>query len=659
MKAEIAQYAGWLKLLYFIVPIIILAVGYKLVLRVFGIIIIPEDSIGIVTKKFVLVGANKTLPDGTIVALNGEAGLQADTLPPGIHFWLFPWQFVVNQQKFTTIRPGMIGVVEARDGKPLADGRVLCKQVECGAFQDTRKFLQNGGERGPQITIIPPGTYRINTQMFTITEEKVTEIPDNMVGVVTTKEGKPLKSGDIAGEEIPGHNSFQDAQTFIDKGGYKGMQEQVILAGRYFINPRFATVETKDMSVVPIAHAGVIIAYVGKPGEDVTGEGFKHGNMVNRGEKGVQVEPLDPGKYPVNPLTHKVENVSTANIVLNWANEKSESHKLDENLNSIMVRTSDGYTFTLDVSQIIHIPRTDAPKVIAQFGSVANLVTQVLEPTIGNYFRNAAQGSDVIDFLKNRQMRQSEAKAAIFDVLKEYNVVAVDTLIGDITPPPELMKTLTDRKKAEQENITFGTQKNAEITRKELEQAKAMANTQAGVVTSERKVTTEGYEAEAAIKKAEGQAGAKLKNAEADAKVLELVGNATAVKIKATGTAEAEVIERKIQSMEAGNYAMVLVAEHLSKSRVPIVPEIMVCGGTSEEAGGGNSMVQVLMANLIRDNQAAKKEKDPKVQELEALKTETEEAAPVATEDTAASAIAAESVAPVAEKKEGDEEKIV
>jgi uncharacterized membrane protein YqiK len=48
------------------------------------------------------------------------------------------------------------------------------------------------------------------------------------------------------------------------------------------------------------------------------------------------------------------------------------------------------------VSQIIHIPRNDAPKVIARFGTMANLVTQVLEPTIGNYFpqRGADFGRD-------------------------------------------------------------------------------------------------------------------------------------------------------------------------------------------------------------------------------------------------------------------------
>jgi uncharacterized membrane protein YqiK len=98
------------------------------------------------------------------------------------------------------------------------------------------------------------------------------------------------------------------------------------------------------------------------------------------------------------------------------------------------VRSADGFKFNLDVSQIIHIPRNDAPKVIARFGDMSALVTQVLEPIIGNYFRNAAQGSDIIDFLKHRSTRQEEARAAIAVALREYNVGAVDTLIGDIVP---------------------------------------------------------------------------------------------------------------------------------------------------------------------------------------------------------------------------------
>jgi uncharacterized membrane protein YqiK len=518
----------------------------------------------------------------------------------------------VTLQKFITVDKSMIGVVEARDGKPLSGGRVLARTVKCNAFQDARAFLQNGGERGPQISVIPPGTYRINPALFSVAPAPMLEIEDNMVGVVTTKDGQPLPTGEIAGKEVPGHNLYQDAEAFITSGGFKGLQEQVILAGRYFINPRFATVDTKPMTDVPIANVGVVIAYVGDPGEDLTGDSFKHGNLVKRGQKGVWIDPLDPGKYPINPYTNKVECVPTANVVLNWATGKTEAHMLDKNLSTITVRSSDGFTFNLDVSQIIHIPRNDAPKVIARFGSMTNLVTQVLEPTIGNYFRNAAQSSDVIDFLKNRSQRQKEAKEAISAGLVDYNVNAVDTLIGDITPPPELMKTLTDRKLAEQSKITFENQKLAEETRKDLEQAKAMADTQHRVVDSERNVTIADFAAQAVVKAAEGEAKSKTINAQADAQVITAVGAAQAGKTRAVGEAEADVIKQKIASMESANYAAVQIADSLASHGIKLVPDILVNGGGGSGSGSGSTLVDVLVANLIQAQQAEKDTKRTK-----------------------------------------------
>ena len=657
-----------------IVAVLIFAMSWRLVIRLFGIVIVPDDSIGLVTKKFVLFGSNRELPAGKIIALKGEAGLQADTLAPGLKFGYWAWQYDVEIKPFLVVPNGQLAIVEACDGKPMADGHILGRQVNCDNFQDARAFLENsgergaqmavippgtwrintlvfktalvamevipagkigvveakdgqplsggriigrhvacdsfqdaqafmtnGGERGPQMTIIPQGQYRINPKLFTVTMEDVTDIPDNMVGIVTAKEGAPLKSGTIAGQEVPGHNMYQDPQAFVANGGSKGLQEQVLLAGRYFINPRFATVEVQEMTKVPIANVGVVIAYVGNEGVDVTGDAFKHGNLVSRGEKGVWVQPLDPGKYPINPYTHKVEVVPTANVVLNWATGKTEAHNLDKNLSTITVRSSDGFTFNLDVSQIIHIPRTEAPKVIARFGSMANLVTQVLEPTIGNYFRNAAQNSDVIDFLKQRSMRQNEAKESISAALAEYNVGAVDTLIGDITPPEELMKTLTDRKLAEQEQITYGTQEQAEMIRKNLAQARAMADTQPGVVTAERSVQIASFTADATVKTAQGQAKAKEANATADAMVLKTVGAAEGEKILAVGTSEAEVIKKKTAAMDPEKYAMVEVARALAGSGFKLVPDIIASGGGSG-ADGGNSLVNILLASVIRDN---------------------------------------------------------
>ena len=611
---SLAMKYGWI-----LAVVILVLVLEKLILRyVFGTVIVAKDQLGIVNKKWVLMGSHRTLPDGAIVALNGEAGLQADTLAPGIHFGLWAWQYSVTLAPFTTIDKGQIGIVEARDGKPLSKGRVLARSVDCNSYQNTRQFIANGGERGPQISVIPPGTYRINTAMFTVLPAEVLEIPDNSVGIVTAKDGTPLPTGEIAGKETDGHNMFQDGEVFIQNGGFKGLQEQVILAGRYFINPRFATVEIKPMTEVPIANVGVVIAYVGEEGVDQSGDAFKHGNLVKKGQKGVWVEPLDPGKYAINPYTHKVEVVPTANIVLNWATGKSEAHKLDERLSTITVRSSDGFTFNLDVSQIIHIPRNDAPKVIARFGTMANLVTQVLEPTIGNYFRNAAQTSDVIEFLKKRSERQAEAKTAISAALVEYNVNAIDTLIGDITPPEALMKTLTDRKIAEQEQVTYKTQQLAEETRKDLQQAKAMADTQARVVDAERSVSIADFAAQAVVKGAQGagqsktitaEADARVKtinadadarvktvNADADAKVVIMVGNADAEKARAVGTAEADVIKMKIASMESGNYAAVQIAQALATNHIKLVPDIQA-GGAGADSG---SLINVLLAKMLQ-----------------------------------------------------------
>lgn len=584
---------------------------YRVTFRIFGVVVVNQDSIGIVNKKFVLFGKNKALPDGRIIALKGEAGIQADTLAPGLHWGYWPWQYEITFEKFTTIAQGMIGIVESRDGTPLPAGRVLAKQVaDCDCFQNARAFLETGGERGPQITVIPPGTYRINTKLFHIIDERITQIKDGKVGVVTTKEGAPLPTGDIAGREVAGHNLFQDAQAFITAGGFKGLQEQVILAGNYFINPRFATIEEQEMTMVPIAHVGVVIAYVGKPGVDVTGANFKHGNLVSPGEKGVWKKPYDPGRYPINPYTHRVECVPTANIVLNWATGKNESHNLDKNLSTITVRSGDGFKFNLDVSQIIHIPSEFAAMVIARFGSVANLVTQVLEPTIGNYFRNSAQKSGVIDFLTSRQQKQNDAKEEISTALTLYNVTAVDTLIGDIVPPEDLMKTLTDRKLAEQEQITYKTQMTAEETRKDLAQATAMADTQPQVVAAERKVTIAEFDAQSTVKQAEGaaksqiiaaEANAKSKvvNANAEATMLETVGKATAAKTLAIGQAESDVIKLKIGSMEADNYTQIQIWDSLSKSGFKLVPDVVV--GGSGENDGGNSIINMLMATMVND----------------------------------------------------------
>jgi uncharacterized membrane protein YqiK len=626
---------------WWVIVLIICIVLYKFILRVFfGMVIVPENRIGLVTKKFVLFGANKELPDGRIIATKGEAGFQARALAPGLYWGMFPWQYGVDMTPFVVIPEGKIGLVLSNDGAELPTGSILARKIESDNFHDAEKFLNNGGQKGRQTAILTAGTYRINTFAYTISVAEMVHIKENMVGIVTMLDGKPIRVGQIAGEQVEGHNNFQDIDTFLANGGNRGLQPQVMLAGSYFINPWGIQIEEIPMTDVQIGYVGVVISYIGDDGKDLTGETFKHGNIVSKGQRGVWMEPLGPGKYPINKYTMKVELVPTTNLVLNWANARSEAHLLDKNLSTITVRSRDGFPFNLDVAQIIHIPATEAPKVIARFGSMNNLVSQVLEPTIGNYFRNSAQDSDVISFLSTRKERQQSAKDHIKLVLDEYNVNAVDTLIGDIVPPEALMKTLTDRKIAEEEQKTYQTQKMAQEQRQGMEKETAIADMQKEIVKAQQSVEIAQRTADATVKKAEGdanslklqvdaeatatkmranaeaeatkaragaQAEATKLNASADAEKISKTGLAEAEKIMAIGKSTAEAYELQVKAMGGDNFTRFKVTEEIGKGKIKVIPDILI-GASNGTDGGINGLLGMKLMEMMD----SKKEEEKK-----------------------------------------------
>ena len=560
---------------WWVLVLVLTLVFYKFVLRVFfGMVIVPEDKIGLVTNKFVLFGADKSLPDSRIIATKGEAGFQAQSLAPGLYWGMWIWQYSVDMTSFTIIPEGKIGLVLSKDGKEIPTGRILARKVDSDNFQDAKAFLDNGGQKGRQTAFITTGSYRINTFLFEIIIVEQIKIYENMIGIVTALDGEPITVGQIAGKITEGHNNFQDCDQFLHQGGNRGLQPNVMLAGSYYINTWAFQIEQNPMTDVPIGYVGVVISYIGEDGLDVTGEHFKHGNIVSKGQRGVWMEPLGPGKYALNKYTTKLEPVPTTNLVLNWADARSESHNLDHNLSTITVRSQDGFPFNLDVSQIIHVPANEAPKVIARFGSMTNLVSQVLEPTIGNYFRNSAQESDVISFLSTRKERQESAKNHIKVVLDEYNVNAVDTLIGDIVPPDSLMKTLTDRKLAEEEQKTYQTQKMAQEQRQGMEKETAIADMQKEIVRASQSVEIAQRTADATVKKAEGDATSLKLNVNAEAEATKMRANAEAEATKARAGAQAEATKLNASAE----------AEKISKTGLAEAEKIMAIGKSTAES---------------------------------------------------------------------------
>lgn len=588
-----------------LVPIIVIFILLIIVLftlpgLLVGLVIVGERQVGVVVRRLAVNG--KSLPKDRLIALNGEPGYQADTLAPGWHFGYWSWMYNVVKVPVTVVPQGEIALVVAADGASVPPERILGKVVASDNFQDARKFLTNGGEKGRQLGILTAGTYRINTALFNVItasnavqngmqpeQLRLYSIMPDQVGIVTTLDGKPIPDGEIAALYLPGHDNFQNAQNFINAGGQRGLQEQVLLSGSWNLNPWFVRVDQVPMTEIPIGYVGVVISFIGKAHEDISGADFKHGDLVNVGHKGVWVTPLYPGKHPLNTRVMRVELVPTTNIVLNWA-DRTEIHGYDSRLNSITVRSKDGFAFSLEISQIIHIGALEASRVISRVGSMQNLVDHVLEPIVANYFRNAAQDYTVLDFLSARSERQTEAAQHVARGLRTYDVEAIDTLLGDINPPSQLMTTLTDRKLAEEQKKTYEVQEVAQIQRQQLVRQTELANIQERIVQSEQGVQIADLQAQSAIKQANG-----------DAESIRLRAAGEADSIRARGEAQAAAHHLGAEAMGAQGYTALQLMQQVGVNGIRIIPDVLVGGGGTN---GSGSMVEALLG-VILSNQLA------------------------------------------------------
>jgi uncharacterized membrane protein YqiK len=350
---------------------------------------IPNNRVGIVEK---LVSGRGSVKAG-FIALKGEAGYQPEVLRGGWHI-LTPFQYRIHSVPLVTIPQGKIGYIFSRDGQPLGPTQALASNITADDFQDVRTFLVNGGQKGPQRQIVREGTYAINLAQFVvITEDTIYYLPlnknedvvfkrmaeliaerggfhpvvikgaDDLVGIVTVHDGPSLPQGEIiaptVGDEPDDpstyHNNFQDPEKFLRAGGMRGRQLQVLVEGTYYINRLFATIETIPKTVVEVGNVGVVVSYTGDIGADLSGEEYKHGEMVRQGQRGVWSTPLLPGKYAFNTYAGKVIMVPTTNIILKWNRDEVGSHRLDENLSEISLITKDAFEPSLPLSVVVHI----------------------------------------------------------------------------------------------------------------------------------------------------------------------------------------------------------------------------------------------------------------------------------------------------------------
>lgn len=615
---------------------------------------IPNDKVGIVEKLW----SNKgSLKEGEIIALNGEAGYQADILRGGLHFGYWSWQYSIHKVPLIVVRQNKIGYIFSRTGKPLEPSQTLGKVVECNNFQDARSFLSNSGQKGRQRAILREGVYAINTAVFSvILEDKVVSIertrdleqwkaelanvqgftpiiisgPEDKIGIVTVHDGPALPQGEIIAPAVGceandpnNHNNFQDTEKFLSAGGKRGVQYAVLIDGTYFINRWFATVQMIQKTTVDIGNVGVVVSYYGKEGQDTSGTEFRHGERVHTGERGVWEKALGPGKYPFNTQAGKIVTVPTTNFVLHWITGKSEGHKFDDSLCSIELITKDAYEPVLPLSVVVHIDYQRAPGVIQRFGDVKKLITQTIDPMLSAYFRDVAHRKSMLELIHDRDDIQQEAREALKKRFTEFDIECVDVLIGR----PEskegdnkieaLLEQLRQRQFAIEQVQTYQRQKEAAAEQQSLNEAQAKALKQSDLTNSQIQIEIEQNAAAAQLARSKKDAEKMVVMAEAAAKQQRLEGEGVAAKevaigkgkgeaeaaigegrgkaVSAVGLAEANVLEKKVASYgDPKYYALTLLAESIRQCQQPLVPSTVI--GGSENTGAG---VLTTLMNLV------------------------------------------------------------
>lgn len=616
----------------------VIVVAYLVVFVILGLRVIDSNEVAVVEKWWSFKGSLKD----SIIALNGEAGYQPNVLRGGIHLKTV-LMYKIHKYPLITIPQGQIAYIFARDGEPLNPIQTLGKVIkEANNFQDVKGFLQNGGQRGPQRGILREGTYAINLAQFVIitpTDIKTIAVGNaqekqalssmqatleardafrpivimgksgqdsDLMGIVTVHDGQSLANGEIIAPDMgPEHASFQDPEKFLELGGKRGKQLQVLTDGTYYVNRLFATIELRPKTVVPIGFVGVVVSFFGTLGIDTTGSDYRHGELVGEGCKGVLEKPLMPGKYAFNTDAGKVVLVPTTNIILKWNKTEWGAHKYDENLTEVDIITKDAFEPSLPLSVVMHIDYKQAPWVIQRFGDISMLVNQSLDPLVSAYFKDVAQTKTLIELIQERSDIREKAVKEMKDKFQKYNLQLEEVLIGTPktvsgdTQIENILTQLRERQIAEEKKVTYQKQQSAAESEKSLREAQAIAEQQSALTKSKIQIEVEGNSGAALAKKAEQEANQIVSIARANAEKVKLEGSAEASKESSIGLAKAQAIDAQVKAYGGAEYRVIQeiadkLTDAIKNSRVDLVPKTIVHMGEKEDGGNGTILDSLL-----------------------------------------------------------------
>jgi regulator of protease activity HflC (stomatin/prohibitin superfamily) len=600
---------------------LLIGVAVALIIYFSGAVVsISPGEVGVV---FVKIGKDPVVK-GRFIVEKGEQGIQREVLMPGWRFfWMADklWRIDINEYPMVYIPKQQIGLVEALDGDRLPEGQILAKDD----YID-KKGVFHMGQKGPRETILTPGLHPINPEYKRVKKHHAVIMKKGQLGIVTKRVGDIPPPGTI----------------LVSKDdNYKGVQQEVLVPGEYYLNPLAVDVDIIKALFIPKGQVGIVTKRVGKmppkgtilveaddefqgiqreplqpgihyinpfkkdvkviPAVDVpdghvgvqiakTGDSKPVDQLLaNPGQRGILKEYLSPGLYYINPYEYDV-------VIFDTRQQKYEmtfgdEAKIGKKLASIKFLSDDGFEIEIDLTILYQVFPENAPFVVATIGrEIKDVQEKIIHPSARSLARIIGSMNKGEEFVhgSTREAFQNNLQSELVKRSQVSKIKVNQTLIRHFVVPKELRDPITKKVIAAKLEQQYIQQQKTQMANAELARQKELVNFQ------DKKVKAETAKMQAKIraeqqrdveetlvdkKRFEAQGDAEKIKIDADAKLFAARKDAEGVLARKTAEAEGQ---RKMVDAWSGEGARFIVAKEIANrlSNAKIIPLELFFGGS-------------------------------------------------------------------------------
>ena len=428
-------------------------------------VIIEQDNIGHLKRIYFA----SDMPPGQIIAFDGQKGPQAKILGPGFHLIpLVNVLYEVEEFPVVQILQGSYGFLTAKGGAPLGAGEFIAKgapEKEFNKMLDAEYFLNNGGQKGPQLNVLRPGSYRINLYLFDVKRQNSLNVEAGEVAVVKSNvnehEGCPT-AAELAARGQGGYGSALSVP-LVPKG-CTGVWDEALLPGRYYLNR-----EAYTATLIPTRARTWV---------------YRGGYVKRR----IDLTVTDDGKIHQEANSRKIPKPAGA---------------ADE----AIVVTVEGWRIPLDVRVVVQVDPADAPRVVASVGGLQEVEDRIVTPALRSIVRNVAGGAGrkALDLINKRDELETLVEKALYPEGAKAGVAIKEVRFGDPAIPPELLVARQRQQLADQLEITYQRERVAQEQRIAVEKSRSTADQQGELVRAQIAVQVAELEKEQLRLKGEGE----------------------------------------------------------------------------------------------------------------------------------------------------------